>query len=89
MARGAKRKLPSRSYRDRFNGADPAVKEIIDRAIKAEIPFNQLGTKSGIAASCIYMWHERSPSIGNVRSVLNTLGLDLAVVPMKEDSTNE
>jgi len=88
MPRGRKR-LPDRDYRLRFKSADPAIREIVDQALDRKITFTNISKRSGIAASAMYMWHVRSPSIASVRAVLNTLGLDLAVVPKKEDSTNE
>ena len=66
--------------------AHPLVRFIYRQAIAQQITLKALSARAGLSDAAVGQWSWRTaPSVPNIEAVLNTLGYELTVRPMRED----
>lgn len=69
----------------RHSGNDPAVDTLLDLVEISNLSGAQITERAGVWNNAIGIWSARrsQPGISNLRAVLNVLGYDLVIVPMR------
>jgi len=78
------KKIPS--MKSKRPARDPIIEEIFEAMEEKHTSITVIANKSGISKATLYKWrngHTRRPQHITCKFALNTMGLDLGIVPLR------